>query len=164
MRQSMSRYQECSVKKWLFMRALFGAPMGIVISYMITLFISVLIGDGNFYPVPSGLMERCGSELNAVIVQTLLSAVVGSGFSMAAVIWKLDSWSLARQSCLHFAIVCVIMFPIAYYTGWMPHTVVGIAGYVSIFVVLYLAIWGILYAVWKHKISTLNHKFTGEGS
>ena len=60
-----------------------------------------------------------GNELNAVIFQTILCGVMGTGFAMASVIWEIDSWSLAKQSGIYFAIACAIMIPAAYVTNWM---------------------------------------------
>ncbi len=39
---------------------------------MITLTISIRIGDGVYYPVDQALIQEAGSELNAVIFQALL--------------------------------------------------------------------------------------------
>lgn len=72
--------------------------------------ISICIGDGFFYPVTPELVNKMGSELNAVLIQTGLSGIMGTGFAMASVIWEIDSWSLAKQSGIYFAIACVIMF------------------------------------------------------
>lgn len=48
---------------------------------------------------------------------------MGLGFAMVSVIWELDSWSLAKQSSIYFLIACIIMFPIAYITNWMKHSI-----------------------------------------
>jgi hypothetical protein len=36
------------------------------------------------------LVKHYGSELNAVIIQTILSAILGAGFAGASVIWEKD--------------------------------------------------------------------------
>ena len=60
------------MKKKLIQRGLLGIPLGIAIGFVITVVISCWIGDGSFYPVQPKLMETMGSELNAVILQTVL--------------------------------------------------------------------------------------------
>ena len=114
------------MKKKLIGRGVIGFPVGIAIGYVITVIISICIGDGFFYPVTPELVNKIGSELNAVLLQTGLSGIMGTGFAMASVIWEIDSWSLAKQSGIYFAIACVIMFPISYFANWMPHSTAGI--------------------------------------
>ena len=144
------------MKKKILMRGLFGLPTGIAIGFVITLIISICIGNGSFYPVTPELIDAAGNELNAVILQTVLCAIMGAGFAAASIIWELDSWSLAKQSGIYFAIACVIMFPISYFANWMPHSTGGILSYVGIFVAIFLAAWVTQYSVWKRKIKKMN--------
>ena len=144
------------MKKKLIGRGLIGFPVGIAIGYVITVVISICIGDGFFHPVNPELVNKMGSELNAILIQTGLSGIMGTGFAMASVIWEIDSWSLVKQSGVYFAIACVIMFPISYFANWMPHSTGGILSYVGIFVAIFLAAWVIQYSVWKRKITKMN--------
>ena len=129
------------MKKKMILRGLFGLPVGIALGFVITLIISACIGNGSFYPVTPELIDTMENELNAVVLQTVLCAVMGAGFAAASVIWELDSWSLAKQSGIYFLIISVIMLPIAYVTNWMQHTLLGVLSYVGIFVAIFLAVW-----------------------
>ena len=140
----------------MIQRGLLGFPLGIAIGFVITVIISMCIGDGSFYPVTPELIDTMKNELNAVILQTILCGILGTGFAMASVIWEIDSWSLAKQSGIYFAIACVIMFPISYFANWMPHSTAGILSYVGIFVAIFLAAWVTQYSVWKRKIKKMN--------
>ena len=144
------------MKKKIIMRGLLGLPTGIAIGFVITLIISACIGNGSFYPVTPELIDTMGNELNAVILQTVLCAVMGVGFAAASVIWELDSWSLAKQSGIYFAIISVIMLPIAYVTNWMKHTALGVLSYVAIFVAIFIVVWLSQYLLWKRKIKKMN--------
>ena len=144
------------MKKKMIQRGLLGFPLGIAIGFVITVIISMCIGDGSFYPVNPELIDTMKNELNAVILQTILCGILGTGFAMASVIWEIDSWSLAKQSGFYFAIACVIMFPISYFANWMPHSTAGILSYVGIFVAIFLAAWVTQYSVWKRKIKKMN--------
>ena len=124
------------MKKKMIQRGLLGFPLGIAIGFVITVIISMCIGDGSFYPVTPELIDTMKNELNAVILQTILCGILGTGFAMASVIWEIDSWSLAKQSGIYFSIACVTMFPIAYITNWMKHNAIGILSYVGIFVAI----------------------------
>lgn len=144
------------MKKKIIMRGLLGLPTGIAIGFVITLIISACIGNGSFYPVTPELIDTMGNELNAVILQTVLCAVMGVGFAAASVIWELDSWSLAKQSGIYFMIISVIMMPIAYVTHWMKHTALGVLSYVAIFVAIFIIVWLSQYLLWKRKIKKMN--------
>ena len=144
------------MKKKIIMRGLFGLPAGIAFGFIITIIISACIGKGIYYPVKPSLIDVAGSELNAVILQTVLCGIMGAGFAMASVIWKLDSWSLAKQSGIYFLIVCVITLPVAYIANWMEHSVVGFLSYAGIFTAIFIAVWFIQYLAWKQKIKKIN--------
>ena len=144
------------MKKKLIGRGVIGFPVGIAIGYVITVIISICIGDGFFHPVNPELVNKMGSELNAVLFQTVLSGIMGTGFAMASVIWEIDSWSLAKQSGIYFSIACVKMFPIAYITNWMKHNAIGILSYVGIFVAIFVITWLVQYFVWKRKVKRMN--------
>ena len=144
------------MKKNIIQRGFIGFPLGIAIGFIITVIISICVGDGLFYPATPELIETMGNELSAVVIQTVLCGIMGTGFAMASVIWEIDSWSLAKQSGIYFAIACVVMFPIAYVTNWMKHSAVGILSYVGIFVVIFIFVWVIQYFAWKSKIKKMN--------
>lgn len=140
-------------------RGLVGFPVGIAIGFVITLIISACIRDGSYYPVTPELIGSMGNELNAVILQTVLCGIMGSGFAMASVIWELDSWSLAKQSGIYFLIACIIMFPIAYIANWMKHSIAGVLSYVCIFIVIFVVVWITQYLSWKRRIKKMNDCF-----
>lgn len=144
------------MKKKLISRGLLGFPVGITIGSAIPIAISLCVGDGNFYPVTPELIAAAGNELNAVILQTVLCGIMGSGFAMASLIWELDSWSLAKQSGIYFTIACLIMLPVAYAANWMKHSLAGILSYFGIFFVSFVSVWLIQYAAWKRKIKKMN--------
>ena len=89
-------------------------------------------------------------------MQIEIITVMTYPIAMASVIWEIDSWSLAKQSGIYFAIACVIMFPISYFANWMPHSTAGILSYVGIFVAIFLTAWVTQYSVWKRKIKKMN--------
>ena len=144
------------MKKKMIQRGLLGFPLGIAIGFVITVIISMCIGDGSFYPVNPELIDTMKNELNAVILQTILCGILGTGFAMASVIWENDSWSLAKQSGIYFLIACILMLPIAYIAGWMEHSIGGFLSYVGIFVAIFIAVWLAQYLSWKRKIKKMN--------
>lgn len=144
------------MKKKLILRGLLGLPVGISIGFIITIIISVFIGNGKFYAVTPELAAAMGNELNAVILQTVLCGIMGIGFAMASVIWEIDSWSLAKQSAIYFVIISAVMLPIAYAANWMKHSAAGVISYIGIFAAIFVIVWLTQYFSWKVKIKKIN--------
>lgn len=148
------------MKKKVFMRGLFGIPVGITICYLITVLTSLIFGDGYYYPCVPVFAERVGSEIQAVMIQTALSALLGFAYAAGSVIWELENWSIAKQTLVYFLIASLSMFPIAYVANWMEHSLAGFLSYFGIFCVIFVTIWMTQYLGWKRKINKINRKIS----
>lgn len=98
-----------------------GAPIGLTICTMITIVFSLIYGDGEYLAVSHDLAAQCGSEIEAVILQTAFGMLYGAIWGGASVIWEMENWSLMKMTITHLVICSVISFPIAYFMQWMPH-------------------------------------------
>lgn len=148
--------------KTIFKRGFLGFPIGISISYTITIIISLIQGQGAYYPCAPSLIQTMGSEIGAVILQAILSGLVGFSFAAASMIWEIENWSIARQTGLYFFIVSMTMLPVAYLAEWMEHSAEGFLSYFGIFVGLFMIIWSIQYFLLKQKIKKLNREIDGQ--
>lgn len=146
------------MKKKIVVRSLVGAPVGLAISTIITILISLTVGDGNFYAVVPELITDCGSELNAVLLQAVCSLLYGAAWAGASVIWENEDWSILRRSLTHLIICSVATFPIAFLTRWMKHSITGILSYFGIFFLIYLLIWLSQYLAAKKWVKQMNDK------
>lgn len=147
------------MKKQVILRGLIGIPIGICISYFITIIISLIFAHGYYSPAAPSLTQQLGSEISAVIFQTVLSGILGAVFAASSVIWETD-WNIAKQTGIYFLITSITMLPIAYLTHWMEHSITGFLIYFGIFVLFYLIIWIVQYLIWKNKIKQINDKVT----
>ena len=125
------------MKKKLLLLCGVGAALGVTLSLLITILISLTVGDGRFYAVVPELVADCGGELNAVILQTALSMLYGAAWAGAALIWKQEQWSLARQTVTHLLVCSLATFPVAWLCRWMRHDAAGAALYYGIFFFLF---------------------------
>lgn len=146
------------MKKKLVLRCLIGAPLGLAISAMITIAISLAIGDGRYYAVVPELAADCGSEINAVLVQAMSAMLYGAVWAGASLIWEQESWSLLRQTVTHLVICSLATFPIAYFLRWMEASLMGIAKYFGIFFGIYLLVWLCQYGSIRRRIRQINAK------
>ncbi len=144
------------MKKKILFRSLVGAPVGATISLLITIIISLCSEGGEYFPAAQGLIDLCGSEITAVIVQFLCSMLIGAVYSGASVIWEIEKWSLTKQTLLHFAVFVMTFAPVSYLLFWMPHNLYGALGYAAVFLFMYLLIWVSIYFPIKAKIKKMN--------
>lgn len=144
--------------KKVLKRSALGAVIGIVVSQVIAIIISLCIADGSFYAVVPSLAERINSEIGAVVIQTVCSLLYGAVFGGISVIWELDSWSILKQTVVHFLVVSAVTLPVAYVTEWMEHSVKGIAMYFAIFAVTYAFIWFGQYMAVRKRVNAVNKK------
>ena len=144
------------MKKQVFSRGLLGFPLGITIGYVITIVLSLGWGQGSYSPCVPELIDTMGSEIGAVVFQAVLCGILGAAFSACSMIWEMESWSIARQSCIYFLITSFVMMPIAYFSNWMPHTLPGFLSYFGIFVLIFVVAWVVQYFIWRDKINKIN--------
>lgn len=144
------------MKKKIFLRGAFGFPIGITIGYIITIIISFIWANGYYSPCVPELISVTGSEINAVIFQALLSGLLGAAFAASSVIWEIESWNIVKQTGVYFAVVSVVMMPVAYFLYWMEHSVTGFLSYFSIFVLIFIVIWVTQFITGRHMVKRMN--------
>lgn len=145
-----------SLTKTVCQRAAIGVPIGIAIGYSITIGVSLSLGTDTYYAVNHALIQSMGGQLSAVIFQYLMCALVGAVFSGGSAIWEAEHWGLARQTIVHFALVTLTMMPVAWFSGWVGHTLTGFLIYLGVFAGIYLIHWVVLSMYWRNKVSKIN--------
>lgn len=142
--------------KKVISRALLGFPIGVFVTCLISLIISLIIGEGNYFAASPQIIEVYKGELNAVILQFGLSGILGSIYAAASLIWDIDNWSILKQTVTHFWVISLGLLPIAYLLYWMEHSLKGILVYFGVFISMYIFIWMSLYISYKIKIKNIN--------
>ena len=144
------------MKKKMLHRALLGAPMGLAISYLITIAISLGWGGGAYNPCMPELIALTGSESGAVALQAAVACLVGAGFAGSSVVWEIERWGLARQTGVYFLLLALFMLPAAYLMHWMEHSLAGFAWYFGAFAVLFVLLWAAELLAGRHSVRRLN--------
>ncbi len=80
-----------------------GALTGIAVEYVAAIVVSLRLRLGYFLPYIASLPEQVGGEMNAVLLQTAVCALLGAG---AGVAWRLAHWKPwpARKRILGIAV------------------------------------------------------------
>lgn len=144
------------MKKKIIARSAIGFPLGIAMGYLITIVISLIWAKGYYSPCIPQLAEVMGNEINAVVLQAILCGILGAGFGGASAIWEIENWSLVKQTGVYFAVISVIMMPIAYFTYWMKHSVTGFLSYFGIFTLIFVIIWIVQFIAGKRNVNKMN--------
>jgi len=146
------------MKKKAIQRGLLGFPLGVFIGYTITILISLSVAHGYYSPCVPALVDELGSEIGAVVFQAVLCGLLGTSFAAASLIWEKENWSIVKQTGIYFLVSAITMFPIAYFTHWMEHSILGFLVYIGIFVAIFVFMWVFQYFIWKNKIHRINKK------
>lgn len=146
------------MKKKIILRGIMGFPIGVMIGYFISIIISLIHADGYYSPCVPELSNIMGSEIGAVLLQAFLCGILGVGFSVSSFIWKIESWSLFKQSAVYFSAISFIMIPIAYVTYWMEHSLKGFLSYFGIFAAIFVFIWIAEYIAGRALVKRMNEK------
>jgi len=146
------------MRKKIIQRGLLGFPLGIAIGYVISIFVSLAVGDGEYHPVAFTLVDAMGSEIAAVVLQAVLNGILGASFAIAAIIWEIDEWSIVKQTGIYFLATAAAILPIAYFSHWMERSLIGFAIYFGIFIAIFVVVWITQYFIWKNRIKGINKR------
>lgn len=124
-------------------RGTLGLLIGIVSVYLIPFIISLIVNDGNLYPVVPQMAIKYGSELKAVSIQLILGSILGFTTGISTLIWNDDSFQITSMTIKHFLVLTVTFLPVAWFCFWMQHSLKHVIVYIILFIVLYIIIWTI---------------------
>ena len=144
--------------KKIVSRVLYSFPIGISCSVGISLFLSLLFGEGKYYPFAASLVFFTGSEVKAMLMQTILSGILGSVFGGMSFIWEIERWSILKQTAVYFLSVSIPMMGISYLLYWMEHSLNGFLLYFLIFVMVFIVVWLLNFAIYWFKVRRINEE------
>lgn len=141
-----------TIKKAL-LRGFLGVPIGVFIMTLVGLVISLTLGKlTTISPAHLGT----ASNLTVYTIQFALSCLMGFAFAISSAYFEIESWSIAKQTLLHFITISIVYFPTAIYLGWVEFKLLQIIVFVGIFFLIYVTIWLTQYVILKKKINILN--------
>ena len=144
--------------KKIVSRVLYSFPIGISCSVGISLFLSLLFGEGKYYPFAASLVFFSGSEVKAMLLQTMLSGILGSVFGGMSFIWEIERWSILKQTAVYFLSVSIPMMGISYLLYWMDHSLNGFLLYFLSFVMGLFVVWRFNFAIYWFKVRRINQE------
>ena len=137
------------------------ALIGFVLGMLIGNLISFLSHDKSVTPlviVSPVLIQRTGSVKAAMIVNTLLSGILGA-VCMAGTIFhdpEEFDWGMTKAAVLHFLLILAVNIPIALYCGWLKPGFLNMLIWVSVMALAYFIVWLIMYFRYRKETEELN--------
>lgn len=145
------------MKKKTLQRMILGFPIGVCVGYTVVLCISIF--TKRYVPVAPQLIQLVGgSTFRAICLQYALTGICGMGCALATTFWNNDQWSLLKQTSLFFLVVALSVLPVAYICFWIPHSLLGLAIYVGLFLLIYVVSWFTIKGIWGRRVRRINEK------
>lgn len=145
------------MKKHLFL-LINGIALGEFFGLVFSLFFSYLYGLSNYAPSAPTFTDHFNRPLNAVFVSVILWGLMGLVFSIGALVFKIDQWSIRKRTVINFIIYYCGFSPLAILAGWFPLNWVNWSIFTVIFVLTYVIIWLINVSLIKHDLQQINQK------
>lgn len=144
--------------KEIVKRGLLGFMIGVFIGQTILIINSLIAGNGIFYPVNRFLIDREGAQLSLVIIQYLLTGVIGATFASCSIIFQTDKWSLLKQTIIHFLITSSVMYICGFICHWFEHNVKSTVIWFAVFIIYYFLFWLGFTLYYRISIKRMNKK------
>ena len=143
------------MKKEVLKRAVIGFFLGMLIGN----FISYISSGRSAVPpvlVSDDLIRKAGSEMAALIVQTVLSGILGAVSFMGTIFYDLDDWGMTKTMLVHFLLILGVYFPVGFYCGWIEPDLKYILMVTGAMAFAYLIVWVIMYIRYRIETARLN--------
>lgn len=129
---------------------------------MFSLFFSYLYGLSNYVPSAPTFTNHFSRPLNAVLASVILWGLMGFIFSAGALIYKHEQWSILKRTIVNFVIYYCGFTPLAILAGWFPLTLVNVAVFTGIFVLVFILMWFINTYITKREVRRINKKIRSQ--
>ena len=136
------------MRKKLFILAGIGFLLGIVAGSLIA-----WLTGGSL--VNARLAAWTGSGAASVVLQTLISGLLGAIAMGGTVVYEIERWSLTACSVTHYLMTEVSYVAIALLLGWVE-SLEGLLVMLAIQLVIYVIIWLIMYRRYQAQVRELN--------
>ena len=141
--------------KKIILRAIDGIFVGIGIGYIMSVIFSTI--NGGFLPATPMLVEKVGL-LKAAQLNLFYSGILGLVFSVSAIVYEREDWSLLKSTLVYFVINYINMFIISTKLYWYnkPFNIYSMLSFSITFIIIFFSIWITIYFVIKSKIKKMN--------
>ena len=142
------------MRKKILIRAAAGFLLGIAVSVVISLLFN-RTADGAVHFYSSALLNRVGNATAAALLQLAVCGLYGAACMCGTLLYEIERWPLALATAVHYLIISLLYAQVASLLEWelTLHTLLFIEGLMT---AGFLAIWLIMYFLYKAEVRKLN--------
>ena len=131
--------------------------IGIGISQIVSIIISLGMGRGGYVGVLPEFRAHFPNETTAVIAQALAVGLLSAVFAASSVFFSIEKWSFPLQCAVHFLVTASVWIPVVCIV-WTPKSMPGLLIAPLNFLLAYAVTWGIQVAVNRRTARAINEK------
>ncbi len=98
----------------------------------------------------------CKTELNAVLIETLLIIIVGMFFAGSSVVWDIDEWNLIKQTLVYFFINLIPVLVLYWFNNMKTFTVKSFIISYLVYTFIFVGIWIFKYLSHRKSVNDIN--------
>lgn len=84
---------------------------------------------------------------------TFITGLIITAVAAATVLYEIDTWTLKKQSLVHFGVMLATVFPCLLISGWFPtKSFVDVIKVLGMFLFVGVILWSVLYIVFSKII------------
>ncbi len=141
------------MKKTVIKRLIIGFVVGAFVGNAIAMVSSLFSGE---FHVINGALHNSIGLVGGIILQSLLSGLIGMAGIGGMSFYDIDKWSLLSVTAAHFVSI-MTSFTIAYFAlGWGDRNWLMYVIMFLIEAVIFVIIWIIMYSKWKKAVNEMN--------
>ncbi|WP_297518927.1 DUF3021 domain-containing protein [uncultured Clostridium sp.] len=115
--------------------------------------IGVLMGQ--IFLTIAMVISKSSINYDALLEQNILAALVGGYCFGTSIIYRVESWSLLKQTVVQ-SVALLPYLPFAWYVGWMPRNTTGIIASIVFYIIFSVVTWLIFKNKYKKYEQELN--------
>lgn len=139
----------------LISRALTGFVLGMLVGVFAAIADSFVYGQGTLI-LPDTLLKLGSGQAGALLIQMLASGAFGIIPMSGTVFYEFDSWSMLKQSVVHYVSYTIPFLCLGVFLGWFEPTPADLCLMAGMFAVGHCVIWLIMYARYRMEVKKLN--------
>lgn len=108
--------------------------------------------------VTKSLLQRMGSFSGALVMQSLLSGLIGAVGITGMLLYGIESWPMFKAALFHYLLILAVFIPSALFLGWIELKLADVLIMSGSMAAAYAIIWLFMYLNYRRQTEEMNRK------